>query len=68
MKASHILSRVGFMVSMVATGQDGMLGSKDFSRERDELEDECEALVRERSKVEEELVKLQKKAKLGDSF
>lgn len=56
------------MVSMVATGQDDMLGSEDFSRELEELEGECEALVRENSKVEEELVKLQKKAKLGDSL
>lgn len=53
---------------MVVVTQDDVLGSRNLVRERDKLKEKREALERENSKVEEELVELQKKAELADSW
>lgn len=57
---------IGFMVSMVASGHEDVLSSRDFGRERDELKEKYKALERENSEVGKELAELWKKIELGD--
>ncbi|CAI8613813.1 unnamed protein product [Vicia faba] len=53
--ASRPLFRVGSLVSIVATGQDVVLGSGELSREQDKLREQCEVLERKNSNTEKEL-------------
>lgn len=59
---------VGSLISMVADGQDHVLGSSDLSRKRDELKEKCETLERDNSEAEKELPNLQTKVKFADSL
>ncbi|XP_050891375.1 uncharacterized protein LOC127096882 [Lathyrus oleraceus] len=66
--ASYTLSKAEYLISMVAAGQDDVLGFGEVVREREELKKKCETLARENSKPEEELVELWKKVELVDSL
>ncbi|KAI5416951.1 hypothetical protein KIW84_041809 [Lathyrus oleraceus] len=48
--ASRDLSKVEYVVSMVVVCYDDVLGSRNLARERDELDEKCEALERDNSK------------------
>lgn len=50
--------RVKSLVSIVATGQDDVMGSDELSKERDKLRKRCEVLNWKNSYVVKELVTL----------
>lgn len=60
--ASRTLFRVESLVSMVAVGQDKVLGSRYLSKERDNLKEKYETFERENPAVENELAELREKA------
>lgn len=66
--ASHTFFRVGSLVFMVAAIQDDVLGSRDLSRERDELRERCEALDHKFFDAEKELAKLRADADVVNSL
>ncbi|CAI8593863.1 unnamed protein product [Vicia faba] len=57
-----------FGVSMVAVGQDDVLGYGDFSKEQDELKEKCEALECSNFKAKKELAELWEKTESTESL
>lgn len=62
--ASRNLSKVEDVVSMVVVCYDDVLGSRNLARERDELDEKCEALERDNSKDGGNMLSCRKRSSL----
>lgn len=65
---SRTLFRAYSLVSIVATGQDDVLGSGDLSKEQGELKEKCETLEQQNYAAGNELAELWVKVEISNSL